>query len=277
MRNVYVDLTREFNEGRLRAVMSSGQAVVMHRLAVMSKDGDWILREDEEALAKVLDVLAARGATYRFGAPLDVRWMKGGWSAHFEYRGGAMRIRTDFVTRPPRLDPRDLAAMWAELDAAVPDVPVLDPRRLIALKRTNREKDYAVIGELARLLTDPREQIRASRSPRDLLALRAHEPAAFQAETASRPALVAAEQGEDALAEALDRERRSQIKENERRLRAYLDAGRRWAGEWRELSGELVGRPLLEAHRLVVERARGVLPATVEWDPNERGPFGASA
>ena len=51
MDNPYVRLTHEFNEGRLRAVLASGQAVVLYRLAVMSKDGDWILREDDEALA----------------------------------------------------------------------------------------------------------------------------------------------------------------------------------------------------------------------------------
>lgn len=78
----YVALTRAFNEGRLRALLSSGQAVVLHRLAVASKDGDWILREDTEATAHVLGVLAAHGARYRFGAPLDPRWLAGGWSSH---------------------------------------------------------------------------------------------------------------------------------------------------------------------------------------------------
>jgi hypothetical protein len=45
----------------------------------MSKDGDWIIREDEESLNHVLDVLSGFGAKYRFGAPLDIRWLKGGW------------------------------------------------------------------------------------------------------------------------------------------------------------------------------------------------------
>ena len=50
---IYVDLTNQFNEGRLRAILSSGQAVVLHRLAMMSKDGDWIVREDKDALANI--------------------------------------------------------------------------------------------------------------------------------------------------------------------------------------------------------------------------------
>jgi hypothetical protein len=49
MTNPYLDLTAQFNRGRRRALVSSGQAVVLHRLAIMSKDGDWVLREDEEA------------------------------------------------------------------------------------------------------------------------------------------------------------------------------------------------------------------------------------
>lgn len=73
--NIYLMLTREYNERRLRAIISSGQAVVLHRLAIMSKDGDWILRDDEEALTHVLKVLQRYGARYRYGAPLDLRWM----------------------------------------------------------------------------------------------------------------------------------------------------------------------------------------------------------
>jgi hypothetical protein len=46
--NIYLELTSAFNEGRKRCIIGSGQAVVLHRLAIMSKDGDWIIKEDEE-------------------------------------------------------------------------------------------------------------------------------------------------------------------------------------------------------------------------------------
>jgi len=71
--SIYVELTREFNRGRVRAVLCSGQACVLHRLAFASKDGAWLLRDDDEALGHVLAVLEKRGARYRFGAPLDAR------------------------------------------------------------------------------------------------------------------------------------------------------------------------------------------------------------
>ena len=34
--NPYLDLTEAFNRGRRRALVSSGQAVVLHRLAILS-------------------------------------------------------------------------------------------------------------------------------------------------------------------------------------------------------------------------------------------------
>ncbi len=80
--NIYLQLTKRFNSGKLRAVICSGQAVVLHRLAIMGKDGDWILREDSETLVHILIVLSEYNARYRFGAPLDVRWMCGGWTSH---------------------------------------------------------------------------------------------------------------------------------------------------------------------------------------------------
>ncbi len=83
--NVYFELTTAFNEHGRIVILCSGQAVVYYRLAVMSKDGDWIVREAERACRRVREVLARRGARYRPGAPLDPRWLAGGWSSHFEF------------------------------------------------------------------------------------------------------------------------------------------------------------------------------------------------
>ena len=258
MENPYLRLTAEFNRGRLRAVVSSGQAVVIHRLAVMSKDGDWILREDEEALEHVLEVLAERQACYRFGAPLDRRWLAGGWSAHLEHRAVGLRLRTDFVTRPPRVSSADLAAVW--LAAAKDELPVVPLEPLAQIKKTNREKDYAVIGELARHMTSPRLQLLYSRSARDLLMLAEAHSDLVVSLLGERPMLAAIAGGRHAIEVALDAERRDLMRANEKRLARYLDAGQEWAAVWRDVLAEIKGRPLAEAHALVVERATGVLP-----------------
>ena len=256
--NPYVALTHAFNTGRLRALLSSGQAVVLHRLAVASKDGDWILREDEETTRHVLDVLAAHGARYRFGAPLAPRWLAGGWSAHLEFRAQGLRLRTDFVSRPPRIEPASLAALWAEADRNGTTVVPLEP--LAAIKLTDREKDYAVVGELARRMEDPRAQLLYSRSSRDLIELARLHPVQAREVGARRPLLLLIPRGRDALDEALDRERRRLMRANEERLGRYREAYRAWAAAWPDVQRAIHGLPLPEAHEIVLARADGVLP-----------------
>jgi hypothetical protein len=256
--SIYLELTRQFNDGALRAIISSGQAVVLHRLAIMSKDGDWILRETPATMRHVLETLDARAARYRLGAPLDTRWLAAGWSAHLEFAHQGLRVRTDFLTRPPRIGVDDLRALWRELEGA--ELPVVDLRRLVEIKKTNREKDYAVIGELARGLADPRQQLLASRSARDLLKLAADHPELLSELAPQRPALSAVSQGRGPLEAALDAERRELIHRNERRLLRYAEAAEAWRAAWPEIDRAARARPLLEAHALIVERAERLLP-----------------
>jgi hypothetical protein len=245
MSNIYLKLTEQFNRGRLRAIISSGQAVVLHRLAVMSKDGDWILREDDETMEHVL------------GAPLDTRWFAGGWSAHFEFRHNGLRVRTDFVTRPPRINAATLDRLWSETD---PRHAVIDLVPLAEIKKTNREKDYAVIGELARLMRAPRDQLLYSRSARDLIALAQLHPQLVQNLAATRPLLNEIATGGARLEEALDAERRAMIHFNEQRLACYRDAAQSWAAAWPEVERKIGDESLPHAHQIVVTRALELLP-----------------
>jgi hypothetical protein len=258
MENPYLRLTDQFNRGRLRAILASGQAVVLYRLAIMSKDGDWILREDAEAIEHVLATLGALGARYRFGAPLDARWLAHGWSSHFELRRQGLRLRCDFVTRPPRISAADLEQQW---QAPVhKEAPIVSLAVLAELKKTNREKDYAVIGDLARLMEDPSQQMLYSRSARDLIRLAGEHPQALAETTPRRPLLAHVASGRDAVERALDEERRTLIRTNEERLTRYLQASREWASIWPGLAKRLVDLGLEEAHEIMVSRAEEVLP-----------------
>jgi hypothetical protein len=259
--NIYLSLTREFNAGRLRSIISSGQAVVLHHLAVMSKDGDWILRGDAESLSHVLRVLAGHGAHYRFGAPLDARWMDAGWSSHFEFPQERLRVRADFVVRPQRLCAADLDEIWREAEGR--EIPFVGLQYLAEIKKTNREKDYAVIGELARQMPDAADQFLYSRSAQDLTRLASQYPDMARELSARRPLLGATAGGIEKLEEALDRERRELIHAHERRLRAYLTAAKPWGDCWPGVAREITERPLLEAHEVLVRRAEGVLPFRV--------------
>jgi hypothetical protein len=263
--NPYLELTEQLNRGRLRALLSSGQAVVVHRLAIMSKDGDWLLREDAEAVDHALAVLSRHGAWYRFGAPLDLRWLANGWSAHFEFRRGPLRLRTDFVTKPPRIAAEWLTRIWESARSSGNDVLGVEP--LAALKLTNREKDYAVVGELARLMTDQHAQFLYSRSSRDLIALASAHPAALAEVIPRRPLLTLVGEGREALDEALDRERRTLMRANEERLNRYQVAAESWAAAWPAVRRKIEGLALLEAHRVVTAAAEESLP----FAPGARG------
>jgi hypothetical protein len=233
----------------------------------MSKDGDWILSEDDEALEYVLKILGERGARYRFGAPLDRRWLAAGWSAHLEHRVDHLRLRTDFVTRPPRISQKGLAEIWRDAEAL--EIPVVDLEPLAQLKKTNREKDYAIIGELARRMPEPRSQILFSRSARDLVRLAETHAALVERLVESRPLLRRIADGRDALEQALDAERRDLMHRNEERLLGYREAGQDWTAIWPSVAAEVADLPLSKAHELIVARAESVLPQVEPTRPEK--------
>jgi hypothetical protein len=259
--NIYVDLTNQFNDGYLRAILSSGQAVVLHRLAIMSKDGDWIVREDEKSLEYILMVLDRKCARYRFGAPLDKRWLAGGWSSHFEFIKEKIRIRTDFVSKPPRIDFARLAQIWVEQENR--KLPFVDCKDLAQLKKTNREKDYAVIGELSRKMETEADTLRYSRSARDIISIFLQNPALVSQILAERGIEPNACVNVETLEIALDAERRRLMHANERRLERYALAVEGWAEIWKNVEKETIGLSLLEAHKKITARAEGVLPFTI--------------
>lgn len=237
--NIYLELTEAFNQSGRRAVICSGQAVVLHRLAVMSKDGDWILRESSNDLTHILSVLENYGAKYRFGAPLDLGWMQGGWSSHFEFIHDDIRVRTDFFTRPPRLSDEALALIWNR--EAWFDPPFTSARDLAQIKMTQREKDYPVIGELARIMPDVRDQLFFSRSAIDLIRLAQKYPDIVEDLAKHRPllskALVAKSvDDEESLRASLDEERRSMMKKDRDRLSAFEQAAKEWREKWPTLT-----------------------------------------
>ena len=259
--NIYCELTNKFNSGRLRAILSSGQAVVLHRLAIMSKDGDWIVKEDDEALKHIIDVLEEFGAHYRFGAPLDKRWLQGGWSAHFEFFHNDLRIRTDFVSRPPRISEERLKQIWIEQENQNP--PFVGCVDLAELKKTNREKDYAIIGELSRKMRRLEDKARFSRSAHDIIGFYQNDPTLTLKIMHERGIKESDLATIEKLETALDAERRRLMHANENRLERYSLAAERWAEIWKEVEKEMSGFSLIEAHEIIKKKAVGILPFTL--------------
>ncbi len=254
MRNVYFDLTIEFNRERPIAVLTSGQAVVYYRTAIMSKDGDWIIEESPEACASILEVLGRHRARYRPGAPLEPRWLAGGWSSHFEFQDEkGRRIRCDFISRPPRVKPSAVDAVLRSLPE--PGKPaVVDLESLILMKRTQRAKDYPVIGELARLLPPGREILYTTDPDRILSLSKAWGTSIDRLPV--KEALRGA--GREEVVVALAREIDAQEEEDRKRLSVYAAASRE---HLREIaSSGTLEQPLETAHKALVAIAERRLP-----------------
>lgn len=253
--NVYFDLTRAFNAHGPVAALSSGQAVVYYRVAIMSKDGDWVVRETDEACRRVLDVLAERGAWYRPGAPLDPRWLAGGWSSHFEYRDErGRRIRCDFFSRPPRVSADRVARLFETMRDPL---LVVDPESLVLMKQTQRAKDYAVIAELASGLPPDREMEVTTDVDRLLFLARQGHGAA-----STRGAAVAARSGDrDATLVALARETDHLMRRDRARVSAYSAAARPFVEAFAALPDD--ARLLPRAHARVRTLAESWLPTRV--------------
>ena len=107
-------------------------------------------------------------------------------------------------------------------------VPHAGRRDLAEMKKTDREKDYAVIGELARLMEDPADQLLYSRSARDLMELGEQHAALRSSLVGQRPVRNAVSRGCDALEAALDAERRELMRAHDvmvGRAQAHLPFG----------------------------------------------------
>jgi hypothetical protein len=258
--NPYFAFTDLCNAKRCVVILASGQACVWYRLTLASKDGDWIVREEQDALDVVMDQLERIGARYRLGAPLDLRWLAAGWSSHFEgFSADGLRCRFDFVSRPPRISPERLAAMWQDVDhGSQAVVPRAD---LVRLKQTMRLKDYAFVGALALQLDDEVEQVKTMLDAERLVELLRVRPDLARQLAELRPALAGVPLNEDPIAAAMDAEMRSLRQSDERRMRAFAQALMPWAEKFRTLAmGEL---PLREAHERFCREAEGVLPWNV--------------
>jgi hypothetical protein len=257
--NIYFELTREFNRDGCVVLLASGQAVVYYGIAIMSKDGDWVIWEQPDACDVVRSVLARHGARQRPSPPLDVRWLAGGWSSHFEFFDDLRRrIRCDFVSRPPRVPPDDLRAMFA---GGRPGALVaVDPDALARMKQTQRAKDYPVIAEIARRLP-PERELALTTDPDRILALAPSLAAPSPAAACGRPSVQAARQaaGRDRVIVELAREIDRMQRRDAARVARYISASTPYLEAFRRAGIDEM--PLPDAHEAACALAERLLPA----------------
>jgi hypothetical protein len=122
----------------ISCAITSGMACVEFGVAETTKDCDLLCTP--EAARKLLDLLSdaslnGHPPVYRghLAAPLDERWLRGGWTSHFVWNADGTRAYLDVFG----LAPRGSARWERELDG------FFASRHTVAeMKRTNREKDW---------------------------------------------------------------------------------------------------------------------------------------
>jgi hypothetical protein len=125
-------------------------------------------------------------------------------------------------------------ACWLLRRKKVPSrqIPFVDLPDLAELKKTNREKEYAIIGELARRMATVEDRILYSRSALEIVRFHAEHPDIVTVAMNERGIAPSALSSIDALEAAIDAERRRLMHAKERRVAGYRNASRQWNGRW---------------------------------------------
>ncbi len=164
-------------------------------------------------------------------------------------------MRCDFFSRPPRVAQATIDDLFVPSET-YSSLNVVDLDVLIALKQTQRAKDYAVIGELATRLP-PQREIEVTTDPDRIIAL-----APMFGHASSRPAVRAARVDRHAVVVALAEEIDAMQQADRRRVAAYEAAAHPYLHGCRALN--LPALPLREAHARLLEIAERLLPCTVD-------------
>ena len=183
-----------------------GQACILYGVGEFSRDLDVVITTDRRSFSALQAALADLHATQLYLPALDLEPLERGHIAHVAcQREGGLRL--DICTRPPRVP--DTEALWERakhFHLPDGDVPVLSLQDLVATKKTQRDKDWAIIGRLVEVdMSAHTSQVtpgrltfwlQEGRDAATLIGLSKREPDVAGTVAANRPALEAALSGD---------------------------------------------------------------------------------
>jgi hypothetical protein len=207
----------------VKHLILGGQAAVAYGASQFTQDADLWVEPTARNLIRLRKALAVLHARPRLLPPLELRHLKRGHGIHFILPHGNESFYIDLLGKPPRVD--SFAKAWR--DATIVNwrslsIRIIDVRRLVDTKKTNREQDYLAIQRLAELVyhQTPRNSklqtkalnwlLNELRTPRLLKAVARRWPGAKTAlRKISRPAalLAAANASLSEIQTALDEEK----------------------------------------------------------------------
>ena len=137
-------------ESEVPTLLIGGQACILYGGAEFSRELDLMLAAVPSALPALEQALVALEADLIAVPPLKLDLLERGHAVHFRCRRPDLAgLRLDIMTKPPRLP--DIAAVWDRrvvLALELGPVAVVAVEDLIATKKTQRDKDWAIVGGL---------------------------------------------------------------------------------------------------------------------------------
>lgn len=232
-----------FNKHGVQYIVIGGQAVIAYGAAQFTRDADFWVNPTKTNLVRLRRALKELKTTLRFLPPLRLSYLKKGHGIHFRFKYEDREFLIDILGKAPRVSSFTIALKEAErIDWRGLPVPVLDIRRLVATKKTDRERDYPAIQSLAEIIFEQAKRDKAireaamlwlieeSRTPRHLQIISREWRGGKQASLRSgRPAAILAAQGRrlSDIQEALDLEKDELKKANREYWRPLVTELRR--------------------------------------------------
>ncbi|MFZ4695834.1 MAG: hypothetical protein ACOYMV_11970 [Verrucomicrobiia bacterium] len=255
----YQSILKRLQEQHVSCAITGGLACVQFGVAEHTEDCDLICAP--EGAHQLLDILelARFGdthAVYRgnLSAPLDPRWLQGGWTSHFTWETHApIQPYLDVFGVPPRMSSpwlKEIQGFWA------------GPHTVAEMKRTNRRKDWDQATALGlRMLRSGDERGWLHIFDADALLSLSETMPIQTALLAQRPVLRLAAERSPRLARAIQTEVDFWTHLNRLRLKIYENAARPYAAAVRDSPGAS-HKNLSEQHALRLAHAEKLLPTS---------------
>lgn len=142
-----------FNRYGVQYIVIGGQAVIAYGAVQFTRDADFWVNPTKTNLVRLRQALKELKTTLRFLPPLRLSYLKKGHGIHFRFKYEGREFLIDILGKVPRVSSFAAALKGAErIDWHGLPVPVLDISRLVATKKTDRERDYLAIQSLAEII-----------------------------------------------------------------------------------------------------------------------------
>ena len=138
---------------KVQYIVIGGQAVVVYGASQFTRDADFWINPTKINLNRLKKALKELKTTPRFLPPLKLSYLKKGHGVHFRFSYKGHNFLIDILGKPPRVS--GFLPAWKNAEPIQwhgLKIPVLDIRRLVDTKKTNRERDYLVIQSLTELV-----------------------------------------------------------------------------------------------------------------------------